>query len=140
MPPFTSTFNRYYVYALRPEVPLPFEFVCCLSSTELQPRYRVDNVTFAPLIPGGPYADNDPFRVPLDPVPGNNGLRITRRMYVAVDALQTIKKDVFLPSSLGRVSATEEREIREKLAAWLGLLPVGDSDRDRSIDTLAAKE
>ena len=121
--PTTLTFDRYFLYELRQDTLLPFQFVLCLSSTEWQPRYPVNNVTFAPVIAAGPYADRDPFRVPLQPLARGGNLRINRRMYVAVDALQTIGKDAFLPSHLGRITASEEAELLEKLSAWLGLTP-----------------
>ncbi|MGB3798321.1 MAG: hypothetical protein WA952_00830 [Lewinella sp.] len=121
MPPITSTFNRYYVYELSEEVPLPFQYVLSLTSTELDYRYRTNNLTFVPIIPAGPYADHDPYRVPVTPAAKGGGVRLNRRMYLAIDALQTVNKAVFLPSHLGRLTAGEERELVEKLSAWLGL-------------------
>ncbi|WP_116107450.1 hypothetical protein [Lewinella sp. IMCC34191] len=136
MPPTTPNFNRYYIYELRPEVPLPFQYVLSLTSSELDYRYRTNNLTFAPIIPAGPYADRDPYRVPLVPASAGGGVRLNRRMYVAVDALQTVNKAVFLPSHLGRITAGEERELVEKLGHWLGMSrqEVGEHRKDASAD------
>ncbi len=51
-------------------------------------------------------------------------VRLTRRMYVAIDAIQSISTAAFLPTHLGRITPVEEREVREKLTDWLGLGPV----------------
>lgn len=116
------TFDRFYVYALREDVRLPFEFVVSLSSTATNYRREITTISFVPLIVAGPYADRDPYRVPLQPGQ-EGGSRIITRLYAAVDAVQSINKAAFLPSDLGRISAVEERELREKLIDWLGLAP-----------------
>ena len=120
MPPTTLTFERFLVYELRPDVPLPFQFVLCLSTTASNYRHEVKNISFLPIIGAGRYADNDPYRVPLMPRPQGSTHLITR-MYVAVDAIQSIGKAAFLPTDLGRITAAEEKEVREKLSNWLGL-------------------
>ena len=114
------TFDRFYVYALREDARLPFQFVISLSSTDNNYRREITTITFVPLIIAGPYADRDPYRVPLQPGQ-EGGSRIVTRLYAAVDAIQSINKAAFLPSNLGRISALEERELREKLTDWLGL-------------------
>ena len=138
--PTTLTFDRYFLYELRRDVPLPFQYVLCLSSTEWQPRYPVNNVTFAPVIAAGPHADRDPFRVPLQPLAQGGNLRINRRMYVAVDALQTIGKTAFLPSHLGRITVSEEAELREKLAAWLGMTAAASREKYSRLPASSDKE
>ena len=135
IPPTTLTFDRYFLYELRRDTPVPFQFVLCLSSTEWQPRYPVNNVTFLPVIAAGPHADRDPFRVPLQPLARGGNLRINRRMYAAVDAIQTIGKNAFLPSHLGRITATEEIELHEKLAAWLGLTVAASRQKQSPLPT-----
>ena len=120
MPRTTLTFERYFVYELHQDTRLPFQYALCLSTTAASYRREVKNVSFLPLITAGPYADNDPYRVPLLPYP-KGGTRLVSRMYVAVDAIQSIGKAAFLPTDQGRISAAEEREVREKLSAWLGL-------------------
>ncbi len=114
------TFDRFLIYELRPDAGLPFQFVLCLSSTATNYRYEIRNISFLPLIPGGPHADHDPYRVPL----AKGTTRLVSRMYVAVDAIQSIGKAAFLPRDLGRVSATAEAEVRVKLGAWLGIQAV----------------
>ncbi len=116
----TLTFDRYLIYELRTDVVLPFQFVLCLTTTATNYRYEIRNISFLPLIPGGPHADHDPYRVPL----AKGTTRLTSRMYVAVDAIQSIGKAAFLPRDLGRISATAETEVRVKLSAWLGIQAV----------------
>ncbi|WP_157974325.1 hypothetical protein [Lewinella sp. IMCC34183] len=114
------TFDRFHVYALRADFTLPFHYVVCLSSTALNHRHEVKNLSFLPVIDAGPHADRDPFRVPLVPTPGGV-TRLPHRMYAAVDAIQSINKAALQPAALGRLQPVEEREVREKLANWLGL-------------------
>ena len=129
IPPITLTFDRYFVYELHRDVPFSFQFVICLSSTGHAPRYSTNNVSFVPLIVAGPYADHDPFRVPIQPAARGGSARLTSRLYAAIDALQTINKAAFLPTGLGRITPTEEREVRDKLADWLGLPAKVSGDR-----------
>jgi hypothetical protein len=119
-PPTTLTFERFLVYELRKDVPLPFQFVLSLSSTASSYRNAVNNISFLPLIPAGVYADNDPYRVPIQPGPKGN-THLTSRLYVAIDAIQSINRNTFLPGDRGRISVVEEKEVREKVGAWLGL-------------------
>ncbi len=111
------TFERFLIYELRPDAQLPFQFVLCLSSTESNYRHEVKNISFLPLITAGPYADHDPYRVPV----AKGTTRLTSRMYVAVDAIQSIGKAAFLPRDLGRISSIAETEVRVKLNSWLGI-------------------
>ena len=120
MPLTTLTFERFVVYEFRPDVSLPFQFVLSLSSTGSAYRYPINNISFLPIIATGPYADNDPFRVPLLPYP-RGGTRLVTRMYVAIDAIQSIHKSAFLPTHLGHLSDSEAQEVRQKLGQWLGL-------------------
>lgn len=113
----TLHFDRFLIYELRPDAGLPFQFVLCLSSTATNYRHEISTISFLPLIAGGPYADNDPYRVPL----AKGTTRLTSRMYAAVDAIQSIGKAAFLPRNLGRISAVAEAEVRMKLSAWLGI-------------------
>jgi hypothetical protein len=113
-------FERYFVYELRKEVHLPFQFVLCLTSTATHYRREIPNITFLPLIGTGRYADHDPYRVPLKPGQ-EGGSRIITRLYVAIDGIQTIGKGAFLPSDLGRITPQEEKEVRYKLSVWLGI-------------------
>lgn len=113
-------FERFRIYALRPLAKLPFEFVLCLSAPEPGLRYEVKNISFLPIfIPNVP-ADNDPYRVPLRPSPQSSNL-LTSRMYVAIDAIQSIGKAAFEPKDFGCLSDAEGREVTEKLKNWLGL-------------------
>lgn len=111
------TFDRFLVYELRKDAHPQLQFVLCLTSTANSYRNAVKNISFLPLIPGGVYADHDPYRVPIRP----GATRLTSKLYVAVDAIQTINRAAFLPGDRGRIGATEEREVREKLATWLGI-------------------
>lgn len=121
--PITLNFERFYVYELRKEIKLPFQFVLCLTSTATHYRREINNISFLPLISTGRYADHDPYRVPLRP--GQEaGSRIVTRLYVAVDGIQSIGKAAFLSTQLGRITDVEEREVREKLSNWLGLRPI----------------
>lgn len=121
MPRTYLTVDRYLVYALHPDVVAPYQHVLCLSTTATAYRYPVTAVTFLPLIPGEPYADRDPYRVPLLPASGARSLRLPRKLYAAVDAVQSADLAALHPVALGRISTLEEREVTEKLSAWLGL-------------------
>ena len=120
IPLTTLTFDRFLIYELRQDSLLPFQFVLCLSSTATNYRHEVKNISFLPLISGGSYADHDPYRVPI----AKSTTRLTSRMYVAIDAIQSINKAAFHPRDLGRISATAEAEVREKLTNWLGMHPL----------------
>ena len=135
MQPINLIFDRFFVYELRPDIPLPFQHIVCLSTTELNYRHEVKAISFLPIVAAGPYANHDPYRVPLVPRSAGGGVRIPRRMYVAIDAIQSIGKGVFMPTHLGRVTPVEEAEIRNKLSNWLGL----SADAERSEISAAKK-
>ncbi|MCP9236436.1 hypothetical protein [Lewinella sp. JB7] len=121
IPHTTLIFERYRIYELRQDVPLSFQFVLALSTTQDAHRYGVTSVTFAPMVVAGPRADNSPHRVPINPRRQGGTAGILSRMYVAIDAIQSINKAAFLPRDLGLITPTEEREVVEKLSAYLGL-------------------
>ncbi len=110
-------FERFLIYELHGDIKLPFQYVLCLTSTATGFIHPVSTVSFLPIVDPKPHSDHDPYRVPIP----KGTTRLTSRKYVAIDVIQSISKAVFLPAHLGRVSAATEKEVKEKLAAWLDL-------------------
>lgn len=119
-------FEPFYVYELDAKQPLakalPFTFFLCMTLPQKAAFSVRHNIVGFPLLKGRPRYGADPLRMPLR---GNNDgksqLEVIGDVHVAIDLLQPMNYDLFLPQHRGQILQSEIVELQDKLRAFLAV-------------------
>lgn len=119
-------FEPYHVYELDSKNQLanafPFTYFLCMTLPQ-QAAFSVrHNIVGFPILPGKPRYGSNELRQPLQGRGyGKSQLDVSGEIFVAIDLLQPLIYDIFLPVHRGRILSHEEDEIKEKLRSFLAI-------------------